>query len=431
MHTSLGKLSSTKSNHPSLHWKKSDQDQENCTLYVYNLNEEVTTRQLESIFENFGPLKRVHSFHATYSMITFHYKKDAVMALTQLNGTKLQERTMRITIAHNKEKVWLNQSKHKAKKQKQERNDFQSDDNKRQLSVKVSPQNYKEKSKEKVGIQETDEMWEEEKEFDIDKKEMEDDQDNEETQLKIIDDAMDYFDQHFCMVHPQEESVEKIEIHQPTTPTRDTMNAWCTNCGNVLPSKEIFEHHKCDSTQTSSSVSSTTFNEFDNVTYQNSYKKEKEKDERRQEFNNNALQIFAMSKVSISPYTESSVRVELIQTTSSDINPLSEVDGIIIMTGGLSPYPQIQDGIYQVTNSSLTIIIKNNSNKDMIIKRHEIIRGVDVHTWKFVRKSMSKQEGISIDMDHFNLNHWHLEAKAFKNRNEEEEKLEQLKYNNN
>jgi hypothetical protein len=261
--------------------------------------------------------------------------------------------------------------------------------------------------------------------------EMEDDQDNEETQLKIIDDAMDYFDQHFCMVHPQEESVKKFEIHQPTTPTLDTMNAWCTNSGNVLPSKEIFEHHKCDSTQTSSSVSSTTFNEFDNVAYQKSYKKEEEKEERRQEFNNNALQIFAISKVSISPYTESSVKVELIQTTSSDINPLSEVDGIIIMTGGLSPYPQIQDGIYQVTNSSLTIIIKNNSNEDMIIKRHEIIRGVDVHTWKFVRKSMSKQEGISIDMDHFNLNHWHLEAKAFKNRNEEEEKLEQLKYNNN
>ena len=151
---------------------------------------------------------------------------------------------------------------------------------------------------------------------------------------------------------------------------------------------------------------------------------------RRQEFNNNSLQIFAVSKVSISPYTESSVRVKLNPTTSREINPLSEVDGIIIMTGGLSPYPQIQDGIYQVTNSSLTIIIKNNSNEDMIIKRHEIIRGVDVHTWKFVRKSMSKQEGISIDMDHFNLNHWHLEAKAFKNRNEEEEKLEHLKSNN-
>jgi hypothetical protein len=267
-------------------------------------------------------------------------------------------------------------------------------------------------------------------EFDIDKEEMEDDQDNEETQLKIIDDAMDYFDQHFCMVHPQEESVKKFEIHQPTTPTRDTLNAWCTNSGNVLPSKEIFEHHNCDSTHTSSSVSSTTFNEFDNVAYQDSYKKEEEKEERRQEFNNNALQIFAISKVSISPYTESSVRVELIQTTSSDINPLSEVDGIIIMTGGLSPYPQVQDGIYQVTNSSLTITIKNNSNEDMIIHKNEIIRGVDVHSWKFVKRIMLEREGHSTDTDQFNFSEWHFEAKAFKLMNDQENKFEHLRTNN-
>jgi hypothetical protein len=296
-----------------------------------------------------------------------------------------------------------------------------------------------------VEIHEPKEMLEQEGEFDIDKEEIEDDQDDDETQLKIIDDTMDYFDQNLCVVHPHEESFEEIEIHQPTTPTPGPMNAWCPKCGDVFSSEEIFELHTCGSdmednieenendpppTPTSSSASSTPFHGFDNVAYPDSYEKDDTRDERLQEFNNNSLQIFAVSKVSISPYTESSVWVKLNPTTSREITSLSQVDGQMILTGGLSPYPQVQDGVYQVTNSSLTITIRNNSNEDMIIHKNEIIRGVDVHSWKFVKRIMLEREGNSTDIDHFNFNQWHFEAKAFKLMNDEGKKFEHLRTNN-
>ena len=233
-YTSLGK-----SNPPSLHLKKLDEDKENCTLYVYNLKKGVTTRKLENIFEDFGPLKRVHKNDSdngpfkstTYAMITYFKRKDALTALKELKGTMLQEKTMKIKIAHNKGKVWLNKSEAEAKKPEKEMKDLQSDDTQSQLSFEIIHQ-----SEEKVEIHETKEMLEEEGEFDIDKEEIEDDQDDDETQLKIIDDTRDYFDQNLCVVHPHDESFEEIEIHQPTTPTPGPINAWCPKCGDVFSS---------------------------------------------------------------------------------------------------------------------------------------------------------------------------------------------------
>jgi hypothetical protein len=117
-------------------------------------------------------------------------------------------------------------------------------------------------------------------------------------------------------------------------------------------------------------------------------------------------------------------------TTSREITSLAQVDGQMILTGGLSPDPQVQDGVYKVTNSSLTISIRNNSNKEMIIHKNEIIRGVDVHSWRFVKRIMLEREGNSTDTDQFNFSQWHFEAKAFKLMNDEENKFEHLRTNN-
>jgi RNA recognition motif-containing protein len=50
----------SKSNPPSIHLKKLGHEQEEkLTLYVNNLKRGITTRQLERVFEDFGPIKQV------------------------------------------------------------------------------------------------------------------------------------------------------------------------------------------------------------------------------------------------------------------------------------------------------------------------------------------------------------------------------------
>ena len=123
--------------------------------------------------------------------------------------------------------------------------------------------------------------------------------------------------------------------------------------------------------------------------------------------------------------------VKLNQSPASrDITSLSQVDGKMILTAGLSPYPQLQDGVYQATNSSLKIQIRNNSDEDMVIEKNEIIRGVDVHSWRFVKRILMEREGNSTEIDNFNFSQWHLEAKTFKIMNDWEQKFETLRTTN-
>jgi RNA recognition motif-containing protein len=386
-----------KSNPPSIHLKKLGQEQnDNLTLYVSNLKRGVTIRQLENVFEDFGPLKQVHknNIDAKYALITFHYQQDALTALKTLNGTHFHGRHMKIKIAHNKGTFVLHQPEAEGKKPETEIKDQTSDDDQSQESFEIIPQEHVTKSEEEIEIHEPNSMMESEEEINIDEEEI--DIDEDEKPLTIIDETLEYFDHNLCVVHPGDESFEEKENDPPTSPA--------------------------------SSSSSTPFHGFDDVVYADHYEKDDTVDERLKEFNDNSLQIYAVADVAIPPYKESSVIVKLNESPSSrEITSIPQVEGKIILTAGLSPYPQLQDGVYHVTNSRLEIQIRNNSDQTMVIEKNEIIRGVDCHSWRFVKRILMEREGNSTEIDHFDFSQWHLEAKKFKIMNDWSQKFETLR----
>jgi hypothetical protein len=234
---------------------------------------------------------------------------------------------------------------------------------------------------------ETNSMMESEEEIEIDE---------EEKPLTIIDETLTYFNHNLCIVHPGDECFEKKENDPPTSPA--------------------------------SSSSSPPFHGFDNVSYADHYEKDDTIDERLKEFNDNALHIYSIGNVAIPPYNHSSVIVKVDESPSSrEITSLSQVNGKIILTAGLSPYPQLQDGVYHVTNSRLEIHVRNNSDQTMVIEKNEQIRGVDCHNWRFVKRILMEREGNSTEIEHFDFSQWHLEAKTFKKMNDWSQKFEILR----
>ena len=102
---------------------------------------------------------------------------------------------------------------------------------------------------------------------------------------------------------------------------------------------------------------------------------------------------------------------------------MSQVNGKIILTAGLSPYPQLPDGVYHVSNSRLEINVRNNSDQTMIVDKNEQIKGVDCHNWRFVKRILMEREGNSSETEHLDFSQWHLEAKTFKKMNDWSQKL--------
>ena len=70
--------------------------------------------------------------------------------------------------------------------------------------------------------------------------------------------------------------------------------------------------------------------------------------------------------------------------------------------------------------------VHNSSDKILIISKNDHIKGVDGHTWEFVKQKLMENEGNSTKQDYYDLSQWHLEAKICKKMNDWSQKFKIL-----
>ena len=85
-----------------------------------------------------------------------------------------------------------------------------------------------------------------------------------------------------------------------------------------------------------------------------------------------------------------------------------------MLTCGLSPDPQISDGIYVVKNNQVTISLRNNSPHRMLLNSHNPIKGLAGHKLEFVRQQVKALNTDPNKQYQENLTSWHFSTKTYK-----------------
>ena len=143
-------------------------------------------------------------------------------------------------------------------------------------------------------------------------------------------------------------------------------------------------------------------------------KKEQSKDGLT-EFNDASFLISAMHNNIIHKHSNKDIIVKLF----NKIHPEKIIrQATVSLTCGLSPRLQVQDGIYDVTNSTTIISIRNNADFSLHIKKHQLIKGAQCHLQDYVNQN-------TIDKN-VCMPAYHLQCKTFKLMNQFQDDIQTL-----
>ena len=120
------------------------------------------------------------------------------------------------------------------------------------------------------------------------------------------------------------------------------------------------------------------------------------------QFNDESLQIVSTQDMVLLPYTTTSFKARIIKHDNQNFNMQ---EGKVSLTCCTSPFIQVIDGIYQVKESILNPIIRNNSSIATNIYKNKIIKGTTCH----LEKNISEE----IRSDHEGLTAFQLQNKPF------------------
>ena len=142
-----------------------------------------------------------------------------------------------------------------------------------------------------------------------------------------------------------------------------------------------------------------------------------------QEFNNSSYFIHSTENVTIPKYSNKEIKVKLFNKNS----PNEIISNTTVsISCGLAPQIQLSEGIFEVTNSTTIIAIRNNANYPLKIKNHQLIKGTDCHLRSYVNNNTIKKNVC--------YSSYHLQCKTYKRMNQfhnEAQKASSTKHENN
>lgn len=104
------------------------------------------------------------------------------------------------------------------------------------------------------------------------------------------------------------------------------------------------------------------------------------------DFYDNALQITSMQDIHNFPYTT----IAILAMVSNINEPTIIIpDGNVSLICGPSPYIQVMDGVYPVSDSTIFPSVSNNSNLPLTITKGQVIKGSVCHQSKNIYNKIS------------------------------------------
>jgi hypothetical protein len=142
-------------------------------------------------------------------------------------------------------------------------------------------------------------------------------------------------------------------------------------------------------------------------------------EEKAKEYNENGFHLYPTEQISIGPYRQKSFKVDIVQfplipTWPPPAQAFNQNYSKVMLTCGLSPDPQISDGIYVVKNNQVKISLRNNSKHRMLLNSHNPIKGLAGHKLDFVRQKVEALNSDPKMQYQDNLKSWHFSTKTYK-----------------
>ena len=126
-----------------------------------------------------------------------------------------------------------------------------------------------------------------------------------------------------------------------------------------------------------------------------------------QYFNNSSYLICSIENVTIPKYSNKEIKVKLINEKS----PNESISNTTVsISCGLAPQIQLSEGIFEVTNSTTLVSIRNNANYPLKLEKHQIIKGTDCHFKNYVNNNTIHKKVC--------YSSYHLQCKTYKRMNQ-------------
>ena len=101
-------------------------------------------------------------------------------------------------------------------------------------------------------------------------------------------------------------------------------------------------------------------------------------DQRLEAYNDNAWDVIIMENVDIPPNKIAKFLIKVTSEFSPTIRYSLKYQNKFVITSALSPYPQINDGVYDTQDKFDYVTLKNSAKENWRLKKGSILAGVNV-----------------------------------------------------
>ena len=162
-----------------------------------------------------------------------------------------------------------------------------------------------------------------------------------------------------------------------------------------------------------SPTSSTSCHGFDSSTsYSPNYSTKQCLDQRLEAYNDNSWDIIVMEHVDIPPNKIAKFLIRVTSEFQPNIRYSLRNQNKFVLTSSLSPFPQINDGVYETQEKFDYVTLKSSGKSNWKLKAGSILMGVKAHTHKYVLQSLQDNNAAN------NFAKWHYEAKLLSKLND-------------
>ena len=396
-------------------------------IFVYGLTEWKINDKLQEAFEGFGPIEKIRRVSQKTAIIRFEHPKHAQQAIAKMNGTVFMKEIISVTKAKPKRRT-----KKEIRKEAEQYEDQADDNAGTSTSFTIinddQADNHEGTPTSFTIINNDQSTWEEleqdTKDFDIDIKPFD------------IEDQINSAIQENAQIHHQpyswndsiRQNIKQEIIDEEQEDNEDS--SLQTSCSiPSLESKQNTEVNTSPSSERTTSItpyspiqiqippisptSSTSCHGFESPTsYSPNYSTRKCLDQRLEAYNDHSWDIAVMEHVDIKPNKTAKFLIRVTSEFQPNIRYSLRNQNTFVLTSSLTPYPQINDGIYETQEKFDYVHVRNSGKSNWKLKAGSILMGVKAHTHKYVLQSLQENNTPN------DLAKWHYEAKLFAKLNE-------------